>query len=463
MHTNRILTLESHTLKFTGVTICNPEPTDIHDGVTAVVGPNGSGKSTLARIIERGRNFATNKITTVKPDLRVKTIEFGDRHSLSGFKAEYYQQRYEATMNDEVPTVGELLGERIKSPIWKELTETLRLIGAEEKKVNFLSSGELRKLLIINMLFDLPDLLILDNPYIGLDATGRKTIDEAIEAIGSKGVAVLLLLSDPADIPASASRTIWVDRQTICKEPRTGMFDHKLTGDIPAPGHPHVNNGEEVFALHHCPVTHGGVTLLPDVDWTVRQGECWSLSGPNGVGKSTLLSLVHADNPQAYARPVSLFGRQRGTGETIWEIKRRIGYISAEMHLYFNGGNNTVLNVVAQGLNDTVGMYKKLTAEQIDRAMEWLRLFNITDLADRRFSTLSSGEQRLVLLVRTLIKNPELLILDEPFHGLDAGRKQAAISAIDTMCRRDGTTLVFVTHCPEEVPGCVTRHFELHR
>ena len=463
MPTDKILQLESKTLKYTGVTIQNPIPTTICRGVTVLIGPNGSGKSTLALIIERGRNFATNKITTYKPDIRIRTIEFGDIHSLSGFKAEYYQQRYEATMNDEVPTVAQLFGSKTDTPLWKKLVGQLHLEGVESKKVNFLSSGELRKMLIINMLFDLPDLLILDNPYIGLDREGRATVDQALQSIAAEGVSVMMLLCDPADIPPYADHIISISDLTLrpLDTDIPSLFHFILDGPVPAPSAPHPRTGAEVFRFEGCNITQGETLLIKDVMWQVKQGECWALSGRNGSGKSTLLSLIHADNPQAYARPLYLFGNKRGSGETIWDIKRRIGYISSEMHLYFNGGNNLVVNVVAQGLNDTVGMFRKPTPAQLDTAMRWLRLFRLDHLAERRFSTLSTGEQRLALLARTLIKNPELLILDEPLHGLDSARKQAAIQAIDTLCRRDNTTLVFVTHCPEELPPCVDRRFDL--
>ncbi len=465
INSDYIITLSSPTLKYTGVEILNPHGARIAHGVTAIVGPNGSGKSTLARIIERGRNFATNKIEVSIPDIRIRTIEFADIHSLTGFKAGYYQQRYEATMNDEVPTVGQLFAERTATGTWQRLTRQMNLEGIEEKKVNYLSSGELRKMLVINALFGLPDLLILDNPFIGLDADGRASVNAAFKAIAEKGVSIMLLLCDTSEIPDYATDIIAMADLTILPagtDPDT-LFGYSTSGNIPARGNGYdYNDTAQIFSLTDCQVSIGDRVLIPSVSWTVKRGECWALSGRNGCGKSTLLSLIHADNPQAYARPVSLFGQRRGSGETIWDIKRRIGYISPEMHLYFNGGNNTVLNIVAQGLNDTVGMFRKLTPAQIATAMEWLRLFRLDSMADRRFSTLSCGEQRLVLLARTLVKNPELLILDEPLHGLDMARKREMIKVIDRMCRRDNTTLVFVTHNPDELPACVDRRFDLN-
>ena len=302
INSDYIITLSSPTLKYTGVEILNPHGARIAHGVTAIVGPNGSGKSTLARIIERGRNFATNKIEVSIPDIRIRTIEFADIHSLTGFKAGYYQQRYEATMNDEVPTVGQLFAERTATGTWQRLTRQMNLEGIEEKKVNYLSSGELRKMLVINALFGLPDLLILDNPFIGLDADGRASVNAAFKAIAEKGVSIMLLLCDTSEIPDYATDIIAMADLTILPagtDPDT-LFGYSTSGNIPARGNGYdYNDTAQIFSLTDCQVSIGDRVLIPSVSWTVKRGECWALSGRNGCGKSTLLSLIHADKPQA--------------------------------------------------------------------------------------------------------------------------------------------------------------------
>lgn len=460
-------------VRYTGVEIkldgCSE--VEIPRGTTAVVGPNGAGKSSLALIIARGRNFLTNRIATpATPDPRVSILEFGDAHSLSGFKAEYYQQRYEATMNDEVPVVAEVVASRFGGTLpaqWAALTSLFGLESAMSKRVNFLSSGELRKLLVAVALTDAPDLVVLDNPYIGLDAAGREAVDSALAAVSASGTtSLMLLLPDPAEMPSWTDKVIVMDRCRILPEGTcpAAVSGFEIDTDLlPAPVDGPHEGTEKVFSFDGCPVTSAGRLLIPSVTWSVRQGEGWALTGPNGSGKSTLLSLIHADNPQAYARPVSIFGHRRGSGESIWDIKRRIGYISPEMHLYFNGAHNLVADVVAQGLNDTVGMFRRITPEQHALALRWLDIFGLGEMAARRFNTLSGGEQRMALLARTLIKNPPLLILDEPLHGLDAARKKAVVAAVDTLCRRDNTALVFVTHNPSELPECVTMRYSLAR
>ena len=371
-------------------------------------------------------------------------------------------------MNDEVPTVAELMGDRIATERWAELTERLHLHDVETKRVNFLSSGELRKLLIINLLFDLPDVLILDNPYIGLDADSRTLLNDTIVEIAARGVSVILLLCNPVDIIPSTTAVIPIDKMTIgepfmvagdveaARERIAGLFDYSIDIEDLPDMTPEKEDFDVMFSLNHCQVKYGRRVILEDVSWTVRSGECWSLTGPNGSGKSTLLSLVHADNPQGYSNDITLFDRRRGSGESIWDIKRRIGYVSPEMHLYFSDAGS-VASVVAQGLNDTVGCFKMVKDHQMELAMKWLKALKIEHLAERRFNTLSAGEQRIALLARTFIKHPQLLILDEPLHGLDAARKRVIRRIINQLVARYGITLIYVTHYLPEVPECVTK------
>lgn len=466
-----LIKLKSDHLRYREAKILNPHHVTIPRGITAIMGPNGSGKTMLGNILEKGWNFCTNSIEGYRDRLIIRKIEFADIHSLSGFKVEYYQQRFESMMNDEVPTVAEIFHNRINTPRWQELATNLRLNDIATKHVNFLSSGELRKLLIVNLLFDLPDVLILDNPYIGLDAASREILNDTISSIVAQGVSVILLLCNPVDLHPAIDCVIPIDNMEIKERVmRNGVeikqfqrsFDYLFDYAINLENLPSCpkrdyddKNIEVVLSLNNCNVKYGKRTIINNVSWTIRNKECWALFGPNGSGKSTLLSLVHADNPQGYSNDITLFDRRRGSGESIWEIKKRIGYISPEMHLYFNGSGD-IKTIVAQGLNDTVGLFCQVKPQQMQRAMHWLQMLHIEHLADRRFNTLSAGEQRLVLLARTFIKHPQLLILDEPLHGLDSARKRSIRSVINHLVARDNITLIYVTHYLPEVPECIT-------
>lgn len=466
--------LLSDFLYYRGTRLSNPFHTTIRPGVNVVIGANGSGKSTLGNILESGWNFRTNRIVSDSGRPNIRKIEFSDIHSLSGLSVGYYQQRYESSMNDDIPTVAQVIGNRLSSPLWEELTTLFSMPSVEDRKINFLSSGELRKLLIINALLEDPDILILDNPYIGLDARSRQTLDDAIEALSAKGMTVILLIANPDDIPSSVTAVIPMKSMEIgkivtgfdnigeLKNSLYRLFDFAIDmSAIPAPPRPDTDPVGTVVKLDGCSVRYGQTTIIDSLSWEITDGQCWALAGPNGSGKSTLLSLLCADNPQAYSNDIILFGRRRGTGESIWDIKRRIGYISPEMALHFNASGN-VLTIVAQGLNDTTGLFIPLKPGQAEIAAKWLRLLHLEHLSDRMFNTLSSGERQMVLLARTFIKQPRLLILDEPLHGLDYARSRAIRGVINHFAARSSAypaqypmTIIFVSHYASEMPECI--------
>ncbi len=489
-----IITIDSEKLYFIGgVELQNPHRVCIPQGLSVVIGPNGSGKSTLGNILERGWNFRTNRLSSPsgkKP--RVKKIQFTDIHSLAGDSVVYYQQRYEATMNDSVPTVGEILGQEMQHPHWQELASLFGLHGLEDRKVNYLSSGQLRKFLIVNALLSDVDLLILDNPYIGLDAPSRDVLNEAMAKLPQTGVNIMLLIANERDLPTSASCVIpmanMIIGQAMNLQDYKGLQDNKGPQDnkglqeatssvgvpsasaevpLPFPPKPHADTAPIATIMHmrNCTVRHGGRVLLENVNWLVRDGECWSLSGPNGSGKSTLLSLACADNPQAYCNDITLFDRRRGTGESIWDIKRRISYISPEASLHFHPQGSTQ-RIIAQGLAQTA--CEPLKPKQLDLTLQWMQLLGIEHLKDRPFGSLSTGERQLALLCRVFAKQPRLMILDEPFHGLDAHNTALAKAIIEQFAERAKAnperhpmSLIIVSHYAQELPPCITHHKSL--
>ena len=221
-------------------------------------------------------------------------------------------------------------------------------------------------------------------------------------------------------------------------------------------------NVQEVIKMKDVCIKYGERTILKNLDWTVNNGECWALSGENGAGKSTLLSLICADNPQSYTCHIELFGKPRGSGESIWDIKRHIGYVSPEMHRAYQR-NIPAIRIVASGLKDTIGLYVKPTKEEYAVCKWWMELFGLKDKDDTSFLKLSSGEQRLVLLARAFVKDPELLILDEPLHGLDSYNQQLVKDIINTFSKRENKTIIMVTHYKEELPECFDKFIYLKK
>ena len=221
-----------------------------------------------------------------------------------------------------------------------------------------------------------------------------------------------------------------------------------------------LNSNLPIIHFNHVTIRYGARTILKDLDWTVMQGEHWALSGQNGSGKSTLLSLVCADNPQSYACNISLFGHKRGSGESIWDIKKHIGYVSPEMHRSYKQ-NIPSIEIVASGLKDTIGLYTRPKEDEKIQCRKWLKVFGIGNLEDRKFHEMSSGEQRLVLLARAFVKEPDLLILDEPLHGLDDINRKMVKDIVDDYCKNPEVTLIYVTHYQEELPRCIDHSISL--
>lgn len=221
-------------------------------------------------------------------------------------------------------------------------------------------------------------------------------------------------------------------------------------------------HADHIVDLNQVSIRYGERTILKALDWSVMCGEKWALSGDNGSGKSTLLSLVCADNPQSYACDISLFGRKRGSGESIWEIKKHIGYVSPEMHRAYLK-NLPTIDIVASGLHDSIGLYRRSTEEELAKCAWWMDIFGIGDLRDRNFLQISSGEQRLALLARAFVKDPELLVLDEPLHGLDMRNRRLAKDVIETFCQRREKTLIMVTHYKNELPSVIDHSIYLQK
>lgn len=446
----------------------------------AIVGGNGAGKSLLVDTMtgrypllmnEVKYDFSPSHSNLVSDN--IKYITFRDSYGDADGNY-YYQQRWNSQDLDETPVVRELLPE-CKNP---ELRDALyNLFGIEamlDKHIILLSSGELRKFQLTKTLMSDPRVLIMDNPFIGLDAKTRQLLHELLKKLTEMtDLQVILILSKTDDIPAFITHVIPVaDR--ICgakmtkeeylasrpEAPIHVLSDEKRQRIIELPYSDNLYHTEHIVDLNKVSIRYGERTILKELDWTVKCGEKWALSGENGAGKSTLLSLVCADNPQSYACDISLFGRKRGSGESIWEIKKHIGYVSPEMHRAYLK-NLPAIDIVASGLHDSIGLYKKPRPEDRDTCLWWMDIFGIASLADSNFLQLSSGEQRMVLLARAFVKDPELLILDEPLHGLDMVNRRLVKDVIEAFCQRKDKTMIMVTHYQEELPNCITNSIYL--
>lgn len=450
----------------------------------AITGPNGGGKTMLVDILRGRHNLQIPQpyydfSPSSKPYFsdNIRYIAFRDSYG-SVDQTYFLQQRWESQeMDPEMPTVGQLLdraylaeGEETpeRDSLRQQLYDIFQMRPLLDKPIILLSSGELRKYVITRTLFAEARLLIIDNPFIGLDASTRDQLKMLLAAyVARTSTLMVLVLSKTDDIPDFITHVVEVNDRTVApKVTREEYLDHLQAVTLPSladdkrlsilqlPARTDDYMAEEVVAMRQVTIRYGERTILKDLSWTVRNGERWALRGENGAGKTTLLSLICADNPQSYACDIALFGRQRGSGESIWDIKRHIGYVSPEMHRSYHR-DLPAIRIVASGLKDTIGLYAVPTEEEYRQCRWWMEVFGIGELADRSFLQMSTGEQRLVLLARAFVKDPELLILDEPLHGLDDANRQMVKEIIDTFCQRPGKTLIMVTHYEEELPTCI--------
>lgn len=464
----------------------------------AIVGPNGAGKSMLVDIIISAHPLLMQDVEYGFEGLasdNIKYITFKDSYGDSD-GAYYIQQRWnQYDIDKDTPTVGEQIelayqltgGDTPERRAFKEhLFELFHLENLLDKYIVMISSGELRKLQLTKVLLTDPKVLIMDNPFVGLDAETRDQLRSLLLTLSDeRKLQIILVLSREDEIPdfithivpvkdmkvlPKVERNVFLARlgnpcPTIKSEDWGGVFpfteERATTIGLKTEEKP-IAIGEPVVKLNDVAIRYGERTILNELNLTINKGERWALSGENGAGKSTLLSLVCADNPQAYACDIELFGRRRGTGETIWDIKRHIGYVSPEMHRAYHY-NAASIRIVASGLKDSIGLYVKPTDEEYDICRQWMKVFGVEEFADRPFLSLSSGEQRMVLLARAFVKAPDLLILDEPLHGLDLKRRRMVRQIINDYSLIPGKTLIMVTHYEDELPESITHKIFLKR
>ena len=428
--------------------------------ITAIAGRNGSGKTLY--IDQLRKQLASDK---------VRYIAFTDSYGVNVDGQYYLQLRWnQHDIDHETPTVGELLqnaylltGEDTaeRRELQKHLYDLFCMEPLLDKYIITLSSGELRKFQLTKTLFANPKLLIMDNPFIGLDAETRDQLKALLLQLAEeRDIEIMLVMSKTDDIPSFVSEVKWFGTQEPVPAHVLSPAQQEAILSLPYTDHDY--DCQHVIDMKKVTIRYGERTILKDLDWTVMNGERWALSGQNGSGKSTLLSLVCADNPQSYACDITLFDRPRGSGESIWDIKKHIGYVSPEMHRSYKR-NLPAIRIVASGLMDSIGLYAIPNPKDYEKCHWWLDIFGIGHLADKPFLQLSSGEQRLVLLARAFVKDPQLLILDEPLHGLDLWNRRLAKDVIETFCQRKGKTMIMVTHYQEELPNVITNSLYLKK
>lgn len=451
----------------------------------AIIGASGSGKTSLAKLICKSVHSTSG---AVENSFRTIFVSQQDHFSeIAGLGSTYYSKRYEFHDYENPMTVPEYLtqlfkrlGKETQQIEDLELLDTFKIRYLLDRNLMQLSNGERKRLQLIGAILEDPELLIMDQPFTGLDVQARAQLSELLEELNSKGLS-LVLICGKSEIPDFVENVLLLNEGRIAsqgKPQQIKALEH--TGStintaikVDALLSHDTESFDTIIGMKHVNVQMKESPILIDINWEVKQGECWALLGHNGAGKSTLLSMVTADNPQGYTNDLILFDRQRGSGESIWDIKNRIGYLSPELHLYFMRGKG-VLNsvpgissdakpystlsctdVIISGYRDEIGTVSPVTPHQKAIAHSWLEMVNLIKLSDTLFVDASLGEQRVILLLRALIKAPALLILDEPCQGMDSGQIEYFKSLLDHICSSKHITMVYVSHHKNEIPESV--------
>jgi molybdate transport system ATP-binding protein len=412
-------------------------------GLTLITGSNGAGKSHTARALAA----------------RVAGAEL--------LSAESQQAFYEAELaaddsnfqeaTDPGTRVATLLGEAGRS---HPLFDAFRLEPLWERGYRLLSTGEARKVLLLRAVLRAPSLLVLDDPFDGLDRAAYAELAQAIVQVAERLAVVVAGTFGAHELPFPAKAL----REVVLLEHHEAVFRGsaedflaRATHDrAPSPPPVHLGSwyesldpGQPLIELRAGRVCYGEQIVFDQLDFRVLPGQHTLIEGPNGSGKSTLLDMFTGDHPQAYSNELYLFGRRRGSGETVWEIKQNIGAVSARLHRDYRVGGS-VEEVLLSGLYDSVGVYRVPEPSHRARAKAWLDWLGLGLAPGAAFRELSFGEQRLVLIARAAIKVPPLVVMDEPTSGLDADNRARALHLIESLCSQRKSTVLMVTHRADE-------------
>ena len=432
-----------------------------------VVGPNGAGKSVLLSVlagegkVQAGNRSISSRTAVVSTSVQQQLIAAEKRKD-------------DADILDVVPVptrVSDILG-HVRDEHVKTLCHKLGITPLLAQPFLSLSTGETRKLLFILALNSDPQVLILDNPWEGLDDASRTIMLRVIESIHQHVQIIIAVnrLQDMPDIPAvltlmengevvsqSPAPQSYADNMATCK-----TWFHLQRDDITLPDTTHacqangLSPGAPLVVVNDGLVRFGETVVFSGLNWQVHPGQHWQVVGPNGSGKTCLLTLITGDNPNCYTNDLTVFGIRRGSGESIWDIKQHIGLLSNAFHLSYRV-NCSVMDILLSGFFDSIGLYERPGREQQAVASAWLDTLHMQARKEAPFQSLSFGDQRLVLVARAMIKHPPLLILDEPCNGLDPLNRLAVLALIEQLARDGRTTVLYVNHHKEDAIPSIRR------
>ncbi|MGF1747396.1 molybdate ABC transporter ATP-binding protein ModF [Vibrio cionasavignyae] len=365
---------------------------------------------------------------------------------------------------DHGRSVMQLISEHCDNPvIIEQLLQELDLLHLKDRGFKQLSTGETRRVMLARALSSSPQVLILDEPFVGLDHAHRKILADYLYDL-SAHVQLILITSREDEIPTWVNHIALFENGTLKEELSYQQWtSHPVIAQLLSQSAIQSEQWMELIRKHQhasafsdplIQITNGCVEyvdqkIFSNVNWQINHGEHWQVRGPNGCGKSTLLGLIFGDHPQCYSNDIQIYGMKRGSGETVWDIKQHTGMVSSSLHLQYRVSCNA-LDVLLSGFFDSIGLYDKPTKKQIDTAKEWLTLLHMAHLAHSSFRALEYSQQRLLLIARAIIKQPTILILDEPYQGLDYLGRKLVMNALNMIAKENLSQLLYVSHYTED-------------
>jgi molybdate transport system ATP-binding protein len=443
----------------------------------ALLGPNGAGKTTLAKLLTGQLVGASGDIALGDKltDEGIAYVSFEEQKQLQDHDRRFDDSETRASAFDAgTRAIDAILQGQEPPPEFAGWVEQLQMSHILGRGIRFTSTGEMRKILLLRALVSRPALIILDSPMDGLDLASQRELHDLIDSLLdshlNSGPRILLLCRDLRDLPAGVSHVMVLTEggvagagpraDTLAQEAVIELMEPELPGlaALPPPAvRPYeLSATEPRVVMEDVHVSYYDNTVLNGVNWRLDAGQHCAIAGPNGCGKTTLLSLINGDNHKAYGQNITLFGRLRGSGESVWDIKQKFGGIDTQLQLNHVRGMNAI-EVVVSGFFDTIGLYDDWGDQQRATAQQWLAALGIPELESQPFDDLSSGLQRMVLLARAMVKSPAILILDEPCLGLDSYHRRLILQAADHIAENSDTQILFVSHSRGEAPNCINQ------
>ena len=437
-----------------------------------ITGGNGSGKSALAAVLAGEGDHLSGTLTGLPKS--VALVSYERQAELIAAELRKDDADILDVISEGTP-VSEIIADVcLDDELAKTLVDMLGLQPLMDRAFRKLSTGETRKVMLIRALTSRPELLVLDEPFDGLDHDSLLWLQGHLSALADT-VPMVLVLNRFDECPDFITHLAHVDngrlRHQVDRSDERAFAElrqllHLKTSELDVPSAdpvidlPPLDPGEPLVQLTAATVQYTDNTVFENLDWTIEANQHWQVTGPNGSGKTCLLSLITGDHPQCYTNDIEVFGFQRGSGESIWQIKQYIGYVSTALQWEYRVGTS-LRNVIISGFYDSIGLYTKSTDTQKAIADEWLVVLGMADRADESFNKMSFGEQRLALIARAMVKHPPLLILDEPCLGLDDMNRQLVLALIERICRSSETTVLYVNHREQDRIQGIDNHLAL--